>query len=53
MLNHVTGKCNIRLHHDHHQGTLQMLATADIASGQEVVNCYGQLSSAELLRCYG
>lgn len=53
MLNHATGKCNVRLHHDDYQGTLQMLATADIASGQELVNSYGQLSSTELLRCYG
>lgn len=30
-----------------------MIATKDILKGQEVVNCYGQLSNSELLRGYG
>jgi len=30
-----------------------MIATEDIAKGCEVVNCYGHLSNAELLRGYG
>jgi len=32
---------------------LQMVATEDIPKGAEVVNCYGTLSNAELLRGYG
>ena len=30
-----------------------MIATRDIAAGEEVVNDYGSLSNAELLRAYG
>jgi SET domain-containing protein 6 len=32
-LNHVSGRANVRLHHDHDKGVLQMVATADIAKG--------------------
>ncbi|KAG1675758.1 hypothetical protein FOA52_012414 [Chlamydomonas sp. UWO 241] len=67
-LNHVTGRANVRLNHDEERGVLQMLATRDIAgvwgvlqmlatrdiaTGEELVNNYGELSNAELLRAYG
>ncbi|KAF5826732.1 hypothetical protein DUNSADRAFT_2218 [Dunaliella salina] len=55
-LNHITGKANIRLSHQEKRGrggVLQMIATRDIAAGEEVVNNYGELSQAELLRAYG
>jgi hypothetical protein len=32
---------------------LQMIATRNIAMGEELVNNYGELSNAELLRAYG
>lgn len=35
------------------RGVLQMIATRDIKAGEEVVNDYGALSNAELLRAYG
>lgn len=35
-VNHVTGKCNTRLHHCAESGALQMIATAHIAKGQQV-----------------
>eukprot|EP00879_Flechtneria_rotunda_P024936 GHRR01026463.1.p1 GENE.GHRR01026463.1~~GHRR01026463.1.p1 ORF type:complete len:411 (+),score=150.34 GHRR01026463.1:832-2064(+) len=53
LLNHITGKVNARLHHDADRGVLQMIATEGIPKGAEVVNCYGKLSNAELLRGYG
>lgn len=52
-LNHVTGKVNVRLHHDAPRSVLQMVATESIPAGAEVVNCYGRLSNADLLREYG
>ncbi len=33
MLNHVTGRCNVRLHHDEEAGSLQMIATAAVGAG--------------------
>jgi len=53
MLNHVTGKCNVRLHHSAKRGTLQMIATKSIKLGQEIINNYGPLSDSELLRRFG
>ena len=53
MLNHVTGKCNVRLHHSQKQGVLQMIATQPIKQGEELINNYGPLSDAELLRRFG
>ena len=53
MLNHVTGKCNVRLHHSAKRGTLQMIATTSIKLGQEIINNYGPLSDSELLRRFG
>ena len=53
LLNHVTGSCNVRLHHDAALGCLQMIATRAIAAGEELVNCYGALSNGELLRRRG
>jgi hypothetical protein len=50
LLNHVTGRCNVRLHHDAQQHCLQMIATAPIPAGTELINCYGELSNGELLR---
>jgi SET domain len=50
LLNHVTGKCNVRLHHHAKAECLQMIATAPIAQGEELVNDYGDLSNGELLR---
>ena len=53
LLNHVTGAVNVRLNHDDSHGVLQMLATRDIAAGEELINCFGELSNGELLRRYG
>ncbi|KAF8073173.1 SETD6 [Scenedesmus sp. PABB004] len=53
LLNHVTGAANVRLHHDAERGALQMIATAAIPAGAEVVNCYGALSNAEARRAGG
>ena len=53
MLNHVTGQCNVRLHHNPQRGALQMIATKPINQGQEIINNYGPLSDAELLRRFG
>lgn len=50
LLNHVTGACNVRLHHDAAAGCLQMVATCAITCGEELVNSYGDLSNGELLR---
>ena len=40
-LNHVTGRANVRLHHCERSSALQMIATADIAVGQEVLSGLG------------
>jgi len=53
LLNHVTGKVNVSLSHDEASGQLQMIALRHIAAGEELVNNYGALSNAELLRGYG
>ncbi|KAG2499217.1 hypothetical protein HYH03_002797 [Edaphochlamys debaryana] len=53
LLNHITGKVNVRLFHCPKRHVLQMIATRDIASGEELVNNYGELSNSELLRGYG
>ncbi|GFR41412.1 hypothetical protein Agub_g2095 [Astrephomene gubernaculifera] len=53
LLNHITGAVNVRLHHCARRHVLQMLATRDIRAGEELVNNYGELSNAELLRGYG
>eukprot|EP00884_Botryococcus_braunii_P011872 jgi/Botrbrau1/20686/Bobra.0058s0016.1 len=53
LLNHVTGKANVRLHHHARRGTLQMIATRAICPGEEVINSYGDLSNGELLRRFG
>lgn len=50
LLNHVTGKANVRLNHDAKRGCLQMLTTQAVAKGAELVNTYGDLSNGELLR---
>lgn len=50
MLNHVTGRANVRLNHDADKNVLQMIATARIAKGDELINSYGDLSNGELLR---
>jgi SET domain-containing protein 6 len=66
-LNHVSGRRNVRLAHEHEDdededggggggvrgGRLRMVATRPIAKGEEVVNRYGPLSTSELLRGYG
>ena len=52
-LNHRQGLCNVRLHHDEEREELSMIATRDIAKGEELVNNYGKLGSAQLLRCFG
>lgn len=52
-LNHVSGQRNVRLHHDEEKGELQMIATKSIAVGEELINDYGELGSAELLRRFG
>lgn len=37
-LNHVTGRCNVRLHHDEDDESLQMIATGQaLALGQQIV----------------
>ncbi|GLC35928.1 hypothetical protein PLESTB_000520300 [Pleodorina starrii] len=53
LLNHITGRVNVRLYHCAKRHLLQMIATRDIPRGQELVNNYGELSNAELLRGYG
>ena len=53
MLNHVTGQCNVRLHHSAKRGALQMIAVKSIRKGQEIINNYGPLSDSELLRRFG
>ena len=53
MLNHVTGECNIRLHHNPKQKALQMITTKTIKQGKEIINNYGPLSDSELLRRFG
>ena len=53
MLNHVTGICNVRLHHDATHQVLQMIATKPIKQGEELINNYGPLSDAELFRRFG
>lgn len=53
MLNHVSGAANVRLNHDAARGVLQMLATREIAKGEELVNSFGELPNGELLRRYG
>ena len=35
-LNHITGCANVRLHHCEHEGALQMIATRNIAKGEQV-----------------
>eukprot|EP00892_Ulva_mutabilis_P007677 jgi/Ulvmu1/5281/UM022_0075.1 len=52
-LNHVTGKANVRLSHDAKRGSLLMIATRNIAHGEQLVNDYGPLSNGDLLRRYG
>ena len=53
MLNHVTGECNIKLHHNPKQQALQMITTKTIKQGKEIINNYGPLSDSELLRRFG
>eukprot|EP00198_Chlamydomonas_reinhardtii_P014034 XP_001703371.1 predicted protein [Chlamydomonas reinhardtii] len=53
LLNHITGDVNVRLHHCSKRHVLQMIAMRDIVAGSELVNNYGELSNAELLRGYG
>ncbi|GIL72649.1 hypothetical protein Vretimale_4391 [Volvox reticuliferus] len=53
LLNHITGQVNVRLYHCARRHVLQMIATRDISQGEELVNNYGELSNAELLRGYG
>lgn len=53
MLNHITGHCNVRLHHNSRKGALQMITTQPVAKGGELVNNYGPLSDSELLRRFG
>lgn len=48
-LNHVTGKANVRLHHDADLGALQMLSTRYVRAGDELINNYGDCSSGQLL----
>jgi hypothetical protein len=50
LLNHVTGKRNVRLNHDTELECLQMIATCSIKQGDEIINSYGDLSNGELLR---
>ena len=38
MLNHVTGKCNVRLHHSQKRGVFQMFATQPIKQGEDRIN---------------
>jgi hypothetical protein len=51
-LNHVPGQANVRLRHSARRGALQMVATAAVSAGNELINCYGELCNAELLRRY-
>jgi len=37
-LNHITGACNVRLHHEEDAEALQMIAMRKIAKGAELVN---------------
>lgn len=53
MLNHITGRCNVRLHHSSRKGALQMITTKSVEKGDELVNNYGPLSDSELLRRFG
>jgi hypothetical protein len=53
MLNHVTGRCNVCLHHCDVTNMLRMIATKDIRVGEELVNNYGELTNAGLLLSYG
>lgn len=53
MLNHITGKVNVRLNHDNVKGVLQMIAIKDIPKNTELVNCYGPHTPVQLKRCYG
>lgn len=53
MLNHITGQCNIRLHHSSKRGALQMITIKPVNKGEELVNSYGPLSDSELLRRFG
>ena len=53
MLNHITGQCNIRLQHSSKRGALQMITIKPVNKGEELVNSYGPLSDAELLRRFG
>lgn len=52
----MTGRVNVRLNHHTRRGgagCLQMIATRDIAAGEEVVNNYGELSQVGLGICLG
>lgn len=53
MLNHITGECNVRLHHSSKQQALQMITTQFIKQGDEIINNYGPCSDSELLRRFG
>ena len=53
MLNHITGRCNVRLHHSSRKGALQMITTKSVEKGEELVNNYGPLTVSELLRRFG
>ena len=53
LLNHVAGAANVRLHHDAKRRCLEMITTRDIGRGEELINSYGDLSPAELLRRHG
>ena len=53
MLNHITGQCNVKLHHSSKHAALQMVATKPIKQGEEMINNYGPLSDSELLRRFG
>ena len=53
MLNHITGHCNVRLHHSSKQEALQMIATKPIKQGEQIINNYGPLPDSELLRRFG
>jgi SET domain-containing protein 6 len=53
LLNHVTGKRNVRLNHNAEKESLEMIATCSIKQGEEIINSYGDLSNGELLRRHG
>uniref|UniRef100_A0A0G4I151 SET domain-containing protein n=1 Tax=Chromera velia CCMP2878 TaxID=1169474 RepID=A0A0G4I151_9ALVE len=53
MLNHVTGRVNVRLHHCEETDQLQMIASKDIPAWSEVINSYGHLGTGALARSYG